>query len=668
MFILLPIPRPETRFPTLTTTLVALTVLVFLVSWPLERSREHVVGRDQFEESARSLDKILLSPGSDLQDPDRALLVEEEAKTLFPSSRLLELYERIQADRFYLSSRARFQWDAAYPVFQSLKGAIDRKAEGTTPFRSLGFRRSGSWFPGILTHQFLHAGFWHLFFNMLFLWVAGSVLETWVGGHFLWIYLAGGGVAAIAQSLWGPSDKEIMVGASGAIAALMGFALFALPRAKVKLFYLYLLMLTPRHGSFESPLWFCVPLWLLQQMFMAMVAASLKTINVGYVAHIGGFVFGSLVALLFRLIRPLNTLTAVGLGLAFLTLTPPAQAAPRFEQMKLPKGEPYVTSALVDERGGYAYFGIAQAAFRYTLEQASASIVRVRLADFTRADKLTLPAGENPLGAGIIDHAKGFLYFGIYGDPNRALPAKVVKIRLSDFKRVQTLGLGKDEYGVSSAAMDSARRIGYFGTLFGSVASVRLDEMTLVGSLGLQREENAFQCALIDRQGHYGYFGTSTGNIMKIRLSDFTPLGNLTVLRGEKGFRCGVVDPKGAYAYFGTEGSATQLADARSVASPAKIVRIALADFRPDGVLTLEAGETDLLAVFVSGGVAYFVSAAEPIRIIRVSLAAFKRLDAFTLPAKTGTASCAAFDPIRKTLYIGAGGAPAMILKVSLDE
>ena len=91
-----------------------------------------------------------------------------------------------------------------------------------------------------------------------------------------------------------------MVGASGAIAALMGFALFAMPSERITLFYAYF-TLSGRAGTFESPLWFCLPLWFLQQVFMAMMPLKGALANVGYAAHIGGFCFGASAGLLYRL-------------------------------------------------------------------------------------------------------------------------------------------------------------------------------------------------------------------------------------------------------------------------------------------------------------------------------------------------------------------------------
>src|SRR5258706_6836834 len=104
--------------------------------------------------------------------------------------------------------------------------------------------------------------------------------------------MAGGGAAGIAQCRWGIPSTQTMVGASGAIAGLMGFALAVFPRAKIRLFYAYFITFGPRGGTFESPLWFCIPLWGLRQVLMLLMTAKSDVVSVGYAEHLGGFCFG----------------------------------------------------------------------------------------------------------------------------------------------------------------------------------------------------------------------------------------------------------------------------------------------------------------------------------------------------------------------------------------
>ena len=128
---------------------------------------------------------------------------------------------------------------------------------------------------------------------MLFLWVIGCVLEERFGMGMVIVYLLGGIAAAVAQGTFKPGENQVFVGASGAVSALLGMALLAAPHARVILFYFLLITLYPRYGTFESPLWFFIPLWFFEQALMTMLTVKTEIVNVGYVAHTGGFLFGA---------------------------------------------------------------------------------------------------------------------------------------------------------------------------------------------------------------------------------------------------------------------------------------------------------------------------------------------------------------------------------------
>lgn len=306
MFILLPVPERKGDWPFFTGALILLNVLVFLIVWPIEKRRAGVVSRDDWQASAERLTAIALAPESGLGESDRVIL--EAEKGVAPVSvRRLETFRRIHEQPITLSGASRHKWEEAYPRFEAMNRSIEAAHVGETPYRRFGFRPDKSWFPGILTHEFLHAGIWHLLFNMLFLWVIGTVLEPRCGIWMLGIYLVGGVAAALAQVFSGQLGADAMVGASGAVAALMGAGLFALPGAQIKLFYGLVMFVSGRAGTFHAPLWACLPLWLLQQLFMAGMTAGAEVVTVGYWAHIGGFVFGALLGLAIRYLMPTSS-------------------------------------------------------------------------------------------------------------------------------------------------------------------------------------------------------------------------------------------------------------------------------------------------------------------------------------------------------------------------
>jgi len=292
------------KFPVFTTGLLGANLLVFLAAWPMQLHQASTVSQDELQRTSHKLVSVLLDPGSGMSDSNRVFLKGELETQSFPSPRLVEFLKQTQVNLYSLYPKARYEWDLTYPVFESYQRSIEINPEGTTVFKRWGFNPEHSWFPGLITHQFLHEGWMHLLFNLIFLWIAASIAEESLGLHMLWVYLIGGIVAAVSQVEWGGVPPgQSLIGASGAISALMGFCLFAPPQAKVKLLYCLFLSVLPRYGVFDSPLWFFLPIWLFSQLFMALMTAHKTTVNIAYAAHIGGFVFGCLAGLAFRYIK-----------------------------------------------------------------------------------------------------------------------------------------------------------------------------------------------------------------------------------------------------------------------------------------------------------------------------------------------------------------------------
>ncbi|MCQ0968859.1 rhomboid family intramembrane serine protease (plasmid) [Paracoccus sp. TK19116] len=151
----------------------------------------------------------------------------------------------------------------------------------------------GEWLWGLVTHMFLHAGLLHLGGNMLFLWIFGDNLEDQMGHlGFLGFYLASGLVAAAAQILAAPYSVVPMVGASGAIAGVMGGYLLLFPRAKVDVVVIIVIIFK----VFTLPAWVMLGLWFGFQLFGGFTVAG-DGGGVAYWAHAGGFVAGVVLAL-----------------------------------------------------------------------------------------------------------------------------------------------------------------------------------------------------------------------------------------------------------------------------------------------------------------------------------------------------------------------------------
>ncbi|WP_226779282.1 rhomboid family intramembrane serine protease [Oceaniglobus trochenteri] len=139
-----------------------------------------------------------------------------------------------------------------------------------------------------ITSQFLHDGLLHLGGNMLFLWIYGDNLEDEMGHMpFLGFYLAGGVAAGLAQMLADPGSPIPMVGASGAIAAVMGGYLLLFPKAKVDVLIIFVVFFR----IFPVPAWIVLGIWFVLQMVSGVGTPSDQG-GVAYWAHAGGFIAG----------------------------------------------------------------------------------------------------------------------------------------------------------------------------------------------------------------------------------------------------------------------------------------------------------------------------------------------------------------------------------------
>ncbi len=295
MFLIIPVWHKTYHFPVKTVLLILLNVALFAVLWPMEKCGVGVVSQYELQETAEKLVYILSDEHSGLSEQDRMFVLSEKQIQPFPTQELIAFFKKIEKNKHKLLPKVRYRWDLVYPVFHGYEAAVQEQPDRTTPYKTYGFRVGNPWDKTLVTHQFLHAGFLHLLFNMIFLWVIGCVLEEKLEWILPVLYVVCGAAAALAQSFWGPEAQknDFFVGASGAVSGLMGFALLCMPREKVKIFYLIVLAIMPRFGTFDSPLWFYLPLWLFEQVLMTLLTAKSAYVNVGYMAHVGGFVCGA---------------------------------------------------------------------------------------------------------------------------------------------------------------------------------------------------------------------------------------------------------------------------------------------------------------------------------------------------------------------------------------
>lgn len=140
----------------------------------------------------------------------------------------------------------------------------------------------------VVTSMFLHGGWMHLAGNMLFLYIFGDNMEDQLGHwRYAAFYLIGGVLATLAHVAMAPDSRVPLVGASGAIAAVMGGYLLLFPKARVDIFIFFVVFIR----IIPVPAWGVLAVWFGLQLFNG-VATSVTGGGVAYWAHAGGFIAG----------------------------------------------------------------------------------------------------------------------------------------------------------------------------------------------------------------------------------------------------------------------------------------------------------------------------------------------------------------------------------------
>jgi membrane associated rhomboid family serine protease len=153
--------------------------------------------------------------------------------------------------------------------------------------------------PTLLTAVFLHGGLLHLLVNMWYLWIFGDNVEDRMGhGKFLLFYLAGGVVANLAHIALNPASPIPSIGASGAVAAVLGAYLVLFPGARIITIVPFIFVF-----AIQLPAGLVLGVWFILQLWSGLGAIGVNGTagGIAYWAHIGGFVFGLVIV---RLLAP----------------------------------------------------------------------------------------------------------------------------------------------------------------------------------------------------------------------------------------------------------------------------------------------------------------------------------------------------------------------------
>jgi membrane associated rhomboid family serine protease len=147
-------------------------------------------------------------------------------------------------------------------------------------------------FSNVITSMFLHGGWMHVLGNMWFLWIFGDNIEDILGhGKYILFYLLCGVVAALAQVAAGPNSPIPTVGASGAIAGIMGAYMIKFPHSRIQSLIFIVVFFT----TVELPAWIYLIYWFVLNFFSGvgtLGASQASQGGVAFFAHIGGFLAG----------------------------------------------------------------------------------------------------------------------------------------------------------------------------------------------------------------------------------------------------------------------------------------------------------------------------------------------------------------------------------------
>jgi len=278
---LLPIGHEETtvrRMPWVTLSIIGLCLVAFILT--------------------------VIAPGGE----DRIAFSERTAVEYFLDHPYLEFDERLKGYTYYSlrQGRQNILPPEDFEVLQSEQAELDalveefRATRDGTPFYRWGLvptnQRPVAW----LTHMLMHVGLLHLVGNLFILYLAGPPLEdAWGHVGFAVFYIIAGVVAAFIFIAGSPQIDEPLVGASGAIAGIMGAFAVRYWNTRITFFYFFFFFKIYT-GTFAAPAWLMLGLWVLAQLafasglwaFMSMADMG----DVAFEAHIAGFIFGVAVA------------------------------------------------------------------------------------------------------------------------------------------------------------------------------------------------------------------------------------------------------------------------------------------------------------------------------------------------------------------------------------
>src|SRR6476659_340629 len=273
------------RWPVVTFSLIAINIVVFLATFQTLQTEQKQIGQ------LRLHMVLLAAEHPDLSIPPDAQEVVDSIKRQYPRS-----WAELQAPH----RKAFDSWDARMQQVydpESLQSEMTllctqfQQAKTDSITETYAFVPAHPTALSYLTANFLHGGWLHIIGNLWFLWLAGFVLEVfWGRPLYLAFYLVAGAAAMQFDAWMNPGSLVPTLGASGAVAALMGAFLVRFPKMRIEMLWFAIVRF-----RFKAPAYWLLPAWLFMEVFYGSVFG--QSTGVAHWAHVGGFAFGALGAL-----------------------------------------------------------------------------------------------------------------------------------------------------------------------------------------------------------------------------------------------------------------------------------------------------------------------------------------------------------------------------------
>ena len=283
MFFLIPVGSEEgvRRLPYVTIGLIALnTIIYFITSMAVSKQIDHLMDLDY---DLREIETRYMY---------RLIETDPNALNTYDIDAFREKIE--EGDIIPIGTQDYDRWMRLYNEYKT--------ARSTMVYEKWGFKPKIFDLIKILTSMFIHAGFFHLLFNMLYLWLVGCNIEDdWSWPIFLGVYFISGFFAVLLHTLFAPKSTVPLVGASGAIAGIMGAFMVRHFKTRIRFaYFIWVIVTRPFMGTFSIYAGVALPIWFLIELACAPGSGEGGT---AHWAHIGGFAFGALVGVAMRFLH-----------------------------------------------------------------------------------------------------------------------------------------------------------------------------------------------------------------------------------------------------------------------------------------------------------------------------------------------------------------------------